>query len=148
MNGGPTTGPNLDLATDGFLYVDVDLTPIGGGAAVQAILRMTVSNLASVGGQNGALAVGAILLPSRPNPFSSGTTVSYVLRDSAPVRLSVYDVLGRHVRTLADGMEGPGVHMQAWDGAGSDGSPMPAGAYFIRLESNGVSVPQKVIRIE
>jgi len=148
FNGGPTVGPNLDLATDGFIHVDVDLTPIGGGAAVQAILRLPVSSTASVDGRNSTRPRGIYLLASRPNPFNSGITVGYLLSDSAPVRLSVYDVLGRHVRTLVDGIEGPGVHMQLWDGASSDGSPMPAGTYFIRLESDGVSVAQKVIRIE
>ena len=45
----------------------------------------------------------------------------------------MYDVLGREVSVLADGDYYPGIHSVAWDGRTASGSPVPSGAYYVRM---------------
>jgi hypothetical protein len=75
-----------------------------------------------------------------PNPFVGATTIQYSLpgsRDgsyrSLPVRLEVYDIMGRPVVTLVSGRQEPGPYSVTWSGANGRGRPVPAGAYFYRL---------------
>ena len=71
---------------------------------------------------------GVTLLPNYPNPFSGSTVLTYVLSEAAPVRLTVFDLLGREVETLVDGFRPPGEHRVTFD-AGS----LPDGVYLYRL---------------
>jgi hypothetical protein len=59
------------------------------------------------------------------------------------VRLIVLDAQGRVVRTLASGAHRPGAHRVTWDGRiGS--APAPAGLYFVRLDSRGVTRVRRI----
>jgi hypothetical protein len=73
----------------------------------------------------------AFTLAAAPTPFDRETTVTFTLSREAPVRLEVYDVLGRLVRTLADERRGVGTHAVRWAGGA------PAGAYYVRLAVDG-----------
>jgi len=75
----------------------------------------------------------AVVSPARPNPFREQTTVGFSLTKDERVRVSVYDVLGRCVAGIADGMFGPGDHHVVWDGTGSDGGRAAAGVYFVSV---------------
>ena len=66
-----------------------------------------------------------------PNPFTASASVELTVAEGAgALRLAVYDVLGREVAVVADGVLAPGVHPFAIDGA-----ELPAGVYFVRLET-------------
>jgi hypothetical protein len=67
-------------------------------------------------------------LKSFPNPFNASTVISYTLPQSGHVQLNIYNVLGRKVATLSDGVQGIGDHKIVWN-AGS----FPSGIYFARL---------------
>jgi flagellar hook assembly protein FlgD len=54
----------------------------------------------------------------------------------------VYDLAGRHVRTLADRVCEPGQHEVTWDGRNERGERVGSGVYFLRLE-DGHSVSSK-----
>ena len=68
-----------------------------------------------------------------PNPFSSSTTIRYSLATRGHVTLEVFDVTGRSISTLVDGMEQAGVHSATWSGRDRAGHELPAGVYFYRL---------------
>jgi hypothetical protein len=71
-----------------------------------------------------------------PNPFEGVTTLTYSVPSSAallPVRLDVYDVLGRRVRTLVDAYQPSGAHSAEWNGKDSEGAPAAPGVYFCVL---------------
>ena len=61
------------------------------------------------------------------------------------VRLTVFDILGRRVRTLVDGMRTAGTHTVEWDGRRSDGTAASSGTYLLRLDVNGYSVSKPVV---
>ena len=74
-----------------------------------------------------ALALG---LRASPNPAGASVQVSYTLAEAGPVRLSVFDVLGRRVAVVAAGERGAGPHAEALDT-----SALPPGVYVARLAS-------------
>ncbi len=93
---------------------------------------------AAAGDDRAALAAG------RPNPFAARTVIDFSLPSSGEVRVDVYDVAGRRVRTLLRSERGAGTHQVAWDGRDDAGSRMAAGVYLYRLEAEGVSETRRV----
>jgi len=76
---------------------------------------------------------------SFPNPFGPSTTISYSLPVESHVRLRVYNLAGREVAVLRDGVQSAGPHQEPWDGTDRDGRGLGAGMYFVRLEAGGES---------
>jgi len=68
-----------------------------------------------------------------PNPFSSSTTIRYVLPRPSSVNLAVFDNTGRLVRILQRGFLPAGVHTAHWDGTSTAGGRVANGTYFYRL---------------
>jgi hypothetical protein len=75
-----------------------------------------------------------------PNPFRSHTKIDVVLREAGHLSVNVYDVLGREVATLFDG-ELPASQLQQ---IMFDGSGLPAGSYFIRVEGANEVLTRRV----
>ncbi len=77
----------------------------------------------------------ARLMAAQPNPFNPMTKIRYELFEAGAVRLTVYDLAGRQVRTLRDGAtEQAGASEVLWDGRSDSGLAMPSGTYLYRLE--------------
>ena len=87
------------------------------------------------------------LLQNVPNPFSGQTEIRYTLRRSGRTSLTVYDMLGRKVRTLFDGHAAAGLYTSGWDGRDATGALAPAGAYYYALEANGSRIVRSMVRI-
>ena len=88
------------------------------------------------------------LFQSYPNPFREATTIAYEVEQPGPVTLIVYDLLGRRVRTLVDGMQPAGRHYVRWDGRNAGGQPVASGAYFYRIEVGGAVSSRQTLRIQ
>jgi hypothetical protein len=83
-----------------------------------------------------------------PNPFNPMTTVSYASPTGSRVRLAVYNVAGRHVRTLVDGEVDPGYHVAVWDGRDDRGVEVGSGVYFCRMEAEGFDDTIKMVLLK
>ncbi len=70
------------------------------------------------------------LAQNYPNPFARSTEIVYSLPTPEPVRLLVFDVQGREVARLVDGMQTAGEHWLSWNAEGQ-----PSGLYVYRLET-------------
>jgi hypothetical protein len=79
-------------------------------------------------------------LTCHPNPFNPHTQINYVIGRADHVRLEVYDLRGRVVRTLLDGTLASGSGSVGWDGRDESGRDVPSGVYFSRLSTGGRSV--------
>ena len=73
------------------------------------------------------------LLRSAPNPFNPMTSIDYVVSSRAPVALGVFDVRGRLVRRLDQGMRPAGRHTATWNGLDDAGRAAPSGTYVCRI---------------
>jgi subtilisin-like proprotein convertase family protein len=81
----------------------------------------------------------------RPNPFGSATAIRFAVPgEGAAVDLEVFDIAGRHVRTLADGFHAPGFHSVDWNGRNEAGQRVGAGIYFYRLQAGDFLATRKV----
>lgn len=85
------------------------------------------------------------LFQNAPNPFNPQTAIRYSVAHTGPVRIDVFDVAGRHVRTLVEKSHAPGVYTARWDGTDDAGRPLASGAYFYRLTADGRSDAKKLI---
>jgi len=90
----------------------------------------------------------AALYQNTPNPFSGSTRIAFSVDGVARVRLRIFDVRGRLVRTLVDEVRSPGRYVELWRGKDDSGHDMPAAAYLYVLELPGWSARKKLILAE
>jgi hypothetical protein len=88
--------------------------------------------------------VKVALAQNRPNPFGPETFITYAVGTSTPVKVGVYDVNGRVIRTLVSGEVPAGNHRVSWNGKDADGRPMAPGIYLCRLETPGRTITRKM----
>jgi hypothetical protein len=122
--------PWFSLAANGSGEADLRTAPPGTGVAEVA---------ATIGGLR--------LEPGAPNPFASATRLAYSLPRPGRMRLAVFDVSGRRVAVLADGLQDAGRHVLTWDGRDEGRSKLAAGVYFARLEFDGRVEGRKLILV-
>ncbi|MFH1011933.1 MAG: T9SS type A sorting domain-containing protein, partial [bacterium] len=85
----------------------------------------------------------AALRQNYPNPFNITTRITFDLPAAGPVTLKVYDLLGREVATLVNGMNAPGHHSVLFDG-----SNLPSGIYLYRIEMGSVREAKKMLLLK
>jgi hypothetical protein len=77
---------------------------------------------------------GFVLHPNYPNPFNPATSIRFDLPQQGFVRISVYEINGRLVRSLVSESRNAGSYSMKWDGRDSFGNPLPSGIYVCRME--------------
>lgn len=92
-------------------------------------------------------AAGAPSFLARPNPFSAETTLRYAITRPGRVRIDLYDVSGRWVRSLLDAESAPGVHRITWDGLDAGGKVVRPGQYAYRIETSYGTRTGKILRL-
>ncbi len=78
-----------------------------------------------------------------PNPFNASTTIEFSLPEESAVELVVYDLLGRKVATLAEGVKTAGIHTIIWTA-----DDVPSGVYFARLETKNTAKNVKMVLLK
>jgi alkaline phosphatase len=86
-------------------------------------------------------------LAAGPTPFSPSLEVRCALPKAGEIRLSVYDLSGRLVATLADGEQNAGVFVRTWNGRNDSGAEVAAGVYLIELATRDRAVSRKVVLV-
>ena len=81
--------------------------------------------------------VATRLRPPFPNPFNPRTTIRWSLARPGPVEVDLYDLRGRHLRTLLRAGLGAGEHAVTWDGTDGGGRVVGSGTYLIRARLGG-----------
>ena len=85
-------------------------------------------------GASPSIPAGYALASNYPNPFNAGTTFAFTASQRGVVRLDVFDLLGRHLRTIFEGQAVPGENLIPWnDVRDEDGNPLASGVYLFRL---------------
>jgi len=82
-----------------------------------------------------------------PNPFNPQTTIHYSLPVSGHVDLRLYDIQGRLVRSLVDGVRSSGANQARWDGRDDAGRSVASGTYFARLRSGGDATVKSMVLV-
>jgi hypothetical protein len=84
-----------------------------------------------------------------PNPFNPSTMIRFdVPAGGGYVKLEIYDVAGRRIRTLINNHEPAGRQTVQWNGRNHDGTPVASGLYFYRLSAPGFSETKKLVLLK
>ena len=100
---------------------------------------------------DGTLPNSFSLKQNYPNPFNPSTVIEFTIPQSfgtSDVKLEVFNVLGQHVRTLAETQLENGAYKVSWNGLNNTGNPVAAGMYIYRLQSGDKVLSQKMILLK
>ncbi len=87
-------------------------------------------------------------ISSYPNPFNASTNIKINTPQSGLLNVDVYDVLGRHVTTLASENVGIGTHQFSWNSMSSSGSVVSSGTYIVVAKQNGIRMTKRVVMVK
>jgi len=87
------------------------------------------------------------LLQNYPNPFNPATTIMYEMLNPGKVKIEIFDIAGRNIKTLVNKDVNSGKHSVLWDGKDNSGKQVTSGTYFYNLTINGVSLTKKMLLI-
>jgi len=107
----------------------------GWGVTSTGGIVATFAPLTSVREVEGEIPGEFALGQNYPNPFNPTTTVRYTLPTASAVTLTVYNMLGQKVATLADEVQGAGTFEAVWDGRSAAGSAVASGVYMLRIDA-------------
>ena len=132
-----TGGAAADVAvSDAFVYVADYSDKV-------VVLSKQCEPVSQVAGDQQAVSV--VMLDVCPNPGTGLTAIRFVTRSRGSVRASVYDIGGRSVRALSDGILDAGGHDLLWDGRGENGRALPAGSYLVRVSTTEESRTARIV---
>jgi hypothetical protein len=83
-----------------------------------------------------------------PNPFNPVTTLRYDLPEQGHVRITIYDMLGRDVKTLINGYQEPGYRSVIWDATNDYGKPVSAGMYLYQIQAGEYMEVRKMVLVK
>jgi hypothetical protein len=83
-----------------------------------------------------------------PNPFNPSTTISFSLPAEAKVKLQVFDLRGRLIKTLVDETRQSGRHDIQWDGKNRRGAQVASGVYFYRLDTGKITKQRSMMLLK
>jgi len=140
-----TDGPGDQQDGDPELDAVFGFDPDGGGTAFARLEQQPVDGSIRPQLRQGRVTVYGLT----PNPFSQATRLDFVISGSAaaPVKIDVFNVSGRLVRTLETGVMAPGQHSVTWNGRDAGGAQVGPGVYFIRANVGGESATSRVLRL-
>ncbi|MCL5020792.1 MAG: T9SS type A sorting domain-containing protein [Bacteroidetes bacterium] len=121
--------------------IAADSTDVFAGTNGMGVLRRPLEEFIT------AVVKGPSLLPrsfslsqNYPNPFNPTTNIEFRISNFGFVSLKVYDVLGRELATLVNGVRSPGSYEVQFNG-----SRFASGVYFYRLTAPGVNIVRKML---
>jgi hypothetical protein len=124
--GSPT--PNATV-----IALAADATTLYAGTAWAGVWRRPLSEFGITGVEEGGrVPAEATLEQNYPNPFNPSTSIRFFIPAAGDVSVTVHDLLGQTVATLADGVREAGWHQVQWDASAAS-----SGVYFCRFESAG-----------
>ena len=142
--------PNASIGRESvsFTFKDIDCKP---GAAYQ--YRVDVSDEAGrrILFETDPISMPALTLSlyqNYPNPFNPSTEIRYSLPEKCRVRLEVYDISGRRMASLVDGVQASGFHPVVWNGVDDRGSSVASGVYFCRLTAGKETISKKMVMLK
>jgi aminopeptidase N len=84
-----------------------------------------------------------LLQQNYPNPFNPTTNIKYQIADICLVKLEIYDLLGREIKTLVNEKQTPGIYEATFDG-----SKLPSGLYFYKITANDFMDIKRMVMIK
>ncbi len=117
---------------------------VGNGTFADGVYaRANITGVLAAEDRTSASPASIALHPAYPNPFNASTTLTFELPASGHTKLSLYNSLGQHVRTMLSEFMTPGAHEFTVDASG-----LPSGLYLARLESGSEIAQTKLLLLK
>jgi hypothetical protein len=120
----------------------------GGNDASECVWyyeRCSLEFYTDIESENVILGDQFILQQNYPNPFNPTTTIKYELPKTSKVRIEIFDILGRSVKTLINSKQNLGAHEILWNGLNNAGKSVSGGIYFYQLKTDNYSQTKKML---
>jgi len=114
---------------------------------MENIATATLSNVLSVGNEN-TIPEQFALHQNYPNPFNPITTLRYDLPEHSYVNVTIYDMLGREIRTLVNTTQDAGFKSVIWDATNDYGKPVSAGVYLYQIRAGEFVQTKKMVLLK
>ncbi len=125
-----------------FAETDVDLQAATDAAKAKYDVLVSVPK-----DKNGQVPADFSLSQNFPNPFNPATNIQFNLLQRSDVRLTVYNLHGQLVRTIASGEFDAGSHEASWDGLDEQGDAVGSGIYVYRLTAGQTDISKKMLLV-
>jgi len=150
------------IDTLGFIDVVVSFNPDSIGDYVgelviesndsdESTLTLTLisySYILGIDDNNNQLPLSYVLHQNYPNPFNPITTLRYDLPENSFVNITIYDILGREVRTLVNKTQEAGFKSIIWDTTNDYGKPVSTGVYLYKIQSGEFVQVKKMVMMK
>ena len=103
----------------------------------------------------GTLSIDGDLIPevfalhqNYPNPFNPTTNIRYDLPEDALVSITIYDIMGRSIRSLVNSRQTAGYRSVQWNATNDAGSPVSAGLYLYTIQAGDFRQVKKMVLLK
>ncbi len=120
----------------------------GGDFFVDDVSVGVDSSLVSVDELPSTIPHKAALFQNYPNPFNPETTIEFQLPSAQHVTFTIYNILGKRVKTLLEEKKEAGRHRVLWDGTDANGSRVSSGIYIYRMTAGTFKAANKLLLIQ
>ncbi len=141
---GANHGHLMDLMPGGCATIRSVVAADYWGRAVQCIYDTPTD----VGDETENLPDQFALEQNYPNPFNPATTIEFALPVAADTRITIYNIQGQIVRTLADTHLPAGYHAVVWNGLDNYGNTVASGVYLYRIDADGFVASRKMLLLK
>ena len=111
-------------------------------------ISFSPSNSVGVDNRSETLPQGFALEQNFPNPFNPFTTLRYDLPEDSFVNITIYDMMGRQVKTLINGLQTPGYKTVQWDATNDKNRPVSAGLYLYTIQAGEFRQVRKMVLLK
>ena len=150
-----TDSPTLTRSDDEDFELKCDVTDAANSTVTSSIFYVTVGGNSSPSVQQNSdknviniLPKETKLLSNYPNPFNPTTAIKFGLPEDVYVRLTIYSINGRKIRTLINGQVSKGYHQVVWDGTNESGQPVSGGLYIYELKTENKRILKKMLLVK
>jgi hypothetical protein len=131
------------LYTTGLVLYASD---IRGKVGVSDTIRFNI--LVKVEQDNAEIPKEFALYQNYPNPFNPATEIKFDIPKESHVKIVIYDITGKEVKTLVDEVVKPGAYRILWDGTDNSGNKVTSGIYFYRMIAGSYVSVKKMVLIK
>jgi hypothetical protein len=97
---------------------------------------------------NGIIPEVFALHQNYPNPFNPVTSLRYDLPEDGLVNITIYDMMGRIVRSLLNSKQAAGYHSIKWNATNNKNEPVSAGLYLYTIQAGEFSQTKKMVLLK
>jgi hypothetical protein len=135
-----------DIDNDGL--GDLIVSSASFSADQPTLIMLEYDNTTAIDNKESITPSGLSLDQNYPNPFNPSTQISYSLTKKGHVRLEIFDLLGKKIMTLKDGLQLSGNYNVQWTGIDQKGNAVPSGLYIYKLTIAGKTLSKRMTLIK